>query len=95
MEGRQVLGGLDGERRLPGEPPAAEPVAVVDVVVGDVEAAVAVEREVGVADPDRAGLGCRRRRGGAQDPGDEREGGGRDQAGQAARGSASGGGWAV
>ena len=54
VEAREVLGGADVQPGPAGEPPRAERVAVADVVVQDVDAAVAVLREVGVADPGRA-----------------------------------------
>ena len=54
VEAGQVLRGPDVEPGPAGEPPGAERVAVVDVVVQHVDAAVAVVREVRVADPRRA-----------------------------------------
>ena len=54
VEARQVLGGADVQPGPSGEPARAERVAVADVVVQHVDAAVAVLREVRVADPHRA-----------------------------------------
>ncbi len=73
VEAAQRLGRLDPQPGPARQPTLAEGVAVMDVVVQDVDAAVAVHREVGIADPRGADdrirhtLGVRRGHRGGQD----------------------------
>ncbi len=79
VEPREALGGLHREPRRAGQALPAELVGVVDLVADHVDAAVAVEREVRVADARRS----RRRRGPGRGRQPEHQGGDHE-AGQAA-----------
>jgi hypothetical protein len=81
VERRQRLGGGDRQPGPAAESPAEELVAVVHLVAQHVDAAVAVEREVAVADAGGAASRCRLvgQRGRPQAQGHEEEGQGHDE----------------